>query len=404
VLVVHGLDVSKEIMQLLSAALADAGFEVYSIDLPGHGDSTAPFSAPFAEDAIRNVVTSIGGRPMVVGHSLGAGLLLDLAADQDFSSMVLLSPPPTSLEQIHADRVLVVSGRFDVPRIRTFAPVLAGIGEPHLEWWYLRWAGHSSAIFNPVYVRRIVQWLGGNGSQTRTGARLMWAGLMFIAAVVAGVALLPGRAGAARVTATSSLLVRYVGAAGLAIVVLKILVPLRWLHLFAADYLVSFLLLSGLLLLVQQREPFRFSGRGAAKSAGAAAFVIVVLGIAAGGQVLHMSLNSVRWWRFPIIALASLPLFAVDELWIRSIAPRWKSNAVAVITRVLLGAFVLTGILVLNRESAFLVLIVHLVVMFWVALWFAADVVHRHTQNPYAAAVFAALVQGWAFAALFVTT
>ena len=43
VLVVHGLDVSKEIMQSTSAALADGGFEVYNIDLPGHGDSPVGF-------------------------------------------------------------------------------------------------------------------------------------------------------------------------------------------------------------------------------------------------------------------------------------------------------------------------------------------------------------------------
>ena len=36
-------------------------------------------------------------------------------------------------------------------------------------------------------------------------------------------------------------------------------------------------------------------------------------------------------------------------------------------------------------------------------LWFATGIVHRHTQSPYAAALFAALVQGWAFAAWFVT-
>jgi alpha-beta hydrolase superfamily lysophospholipase len=38
VLAVHGLDVSKEVMTIISAALADGGFEVYTIDLPGHGD------------------------------------------------------------------------------------------------------------------------------------------------------------------------------------------------------------------------------------------------------------------------------------------------------------------------------------------------------------------------------
>jgi hypothetical protein len=49
------------------------------------------------------------------------------------------------------------------------------------------------------------------------------------------------------------------------------------------------------------------------------------------------------------------------------------------------------------------VLITPLVVAFWIALWFATGVVHRHTRSPLAAAIFAALVQGWGFAAWFVT-
>jgi hypothetical protein len=63
----------------------------------------------------------------------------------------------------------------------------------------------------------------------------------------------------------------------------------------------------------------------------------------------------------------------------------------------------ITGTLTLNRESAFLLLILPLVAFFWIILWIAAGIVHRHTQSAMAAALFAALVQGWAFAALFVT-
>src|SRR5262245_47068692 len=76
-LVVHGLDSSKDTMQVMSAALTDSGFDVYNIDLPGHGDSTARFDAPIARETLRAVVEEV--KPdIVLGHSLGAGLLLDL--------------------------------------------------------------------------------------------------------------------------------------------------------------------------------------------------------------------------------------------------------------------------------------------------------------------------------------
>jgi hypothetical protein len=116
-----------------------------------------------------------------------------------------------------------------------------------------------------------------------------------------------------------------------------------------------------------------------------------------------MSLSAGRWWRFPIIAAAGLLLLSFDEIMIRRISPRWKAAAVAVTTRLLLWAFLLSGVLLLNRQDAFLVLLAHLIVSFWVFLWLATEIVYRHTRDPLASALFAALVQGWAFAAWFVT-
>jgi len=119
--------------------------------------------------------------------------------------------------------------------------------------------------------------------------------------------------------------------------------------------------------------------------------------------VLHFALSNGRWWRFPFIAAAGLPLLWFDELTVRRIHPQWKAIAVTVVTRALLWAFLMTGVLLLNRADAFLVLIAHLIVLFWILLWFAAGIVYRHTQDPLATAIFAAIVQGWAFAAWFVT-
>ena len=61
------------------------------------------------------------------------------------------------------------------------------------------------------------------------------------------------------------------------------------------------------------------------------------------------------------------------------------------------------SVLLLNESRSFLVLIMHLIVVFWLVLWWLAGFVHRATAEPAAAALFAALVQGWAFSALFVT-
>jgi pimeloyl-ACP methyl ester carboxylesterase len=404
VLAVHGLDVSKETIGLFSSALADGGFDVYAIDLPGHGDSRTGFQTDLAQQAISNAKRYLGEKIVVVGHSMGAGLLLDLAETEQFSTMVLLSPPPISIAEIHAERVLIATDRMDIPRIRTFVPIAADIGSPNVEAWDLPWGGHSALIHNPAYVRQIVEWLGGDGTRTRTTSRLVWLILMFVAAVAFGVSLLPGRPLEFVDVSASTVFARYIVAFGVGLLVLKFVNPMGWVRLFATDYLIGFFLVAGLCsLAIGGNIKTQRRRQGIATAILAAAFVIVVIGFLVVSRVLHISLSDGRWWRFPCFAIAAFPFFMSDELTIRHIQPRWRSEMVALLTRGLLLAFLLTGVLTINRGDAFLVLIAPLITVFWIALWFASGVIHRHTQNPIAAAMFAAILQGWAFAAWFVT-
>jgi hypothetical protein len=207
-------------------------------------------------------------------------------------------------------------------------------------------------------------------------------------------------------------LVQYVVACGTALFILKFVNPLTWLGFFATDYLIAFFLIAGVVLCVVVvyehfeaviDRPYGSDWNALLKAVAAAGYVIVVLGLIVGSHVIHMSLSNDRWWRYPCILAASLPLFAFDELVIRPLRPEWKSISVALLTRCLLLAFLLLGVLILNRENAFLVLIVPLITIFWIGLWFAAGVIHMKTQNALATALFCALVQGWAFAAWFVT-
>lgn len=405
-LFVHGLNSSKENTSLICAALADGGFEVWAIDLPGHGDSRTPFQTERAEQAIRNAKASLGGDVIVLGHSMGAALLLDMAENEHFSTMVLLAPAPVPISVIKADRVLVATGDIDVPRIRSFMPIVADLGHPRSESWLLPWAAHSSPIFSPAPVRRVVEWLDGDAGRIRTIPRTGWLVLMLLAAALFGVATLRPQPLTRIDAAFSGLCARYVIAFTVALFALKLIHPFRWLRVFASDYLVGFLFIAGLVLVGVSWERGAVGGRRSSISIGllAAAFVIAVPGLLVASQLAHLSIVAGgRWWRFPFMALASLPLFLADELMIRRLRSRFKSDAGAVLIKALLFVSILTGVLTLNRESAFLVLIVPVIFIFWIALWFATGVVHRHTQSPAAAAVFAAIVQGWVFAAFFVT-
>jgi hypothetical protein len=409
VLVVHGLDSNKEFMQILCSALADGGFEVYSIDLPGHGDSTANFNGVLARKTLEQAV-SLLNPDIAVGHSMGAALLIDLAHEVKFRTLVLISPVPTQVNGLQFENTLATTERWDIPVVNEFAPQLEGV-----ELRKFGWGMHSSALVNPGQLREIVSWLGGDAARLRTVARLVWLGCMFAAGISLAIVLFPGRSQISNDAAAFSqteMLISFVFAGGISIIVQRFVVVLRWVRLYATDYMVSFLFVAGLALLAilaLQRRPIGFRVESAAgpvvfgKAIGAAAYVIVVFGLLTGSHLIHMTLTDGRWWRFIVIAAASFPLFLFDEIAVRHAGSGWRNAVVAIGTRALLTAWVATGVLMFNRESAFLALLMGLISSFWVALWFFTGLVGRNLQNAAATALFAALVQGWMFAAWFVT-
>lgn len=81
VLLVHGIRASRTMWRHQEQALRDAGYPVLAIDLPGHGERMGEeFTVPGALAAIDNGVTSLGGRVLLVGLSLGGYYAIAYAA------------------------------------------------------------------------------------------------------------------------------------------------------------------------------------------------------------------------------------------------------------------------------------------------------------------------------------
>ncbi len=405
VLVIHGLDVSKELMQLLCSAVAEGGFDVFALDLPGHGDSTARFEANRARNVVAQAIDTLGPIDVAVGHSLGGGLLLDVAAERTIPKMILLSPAPTPLGEIDFRNTLVVSGGFDIPAIDAFIPKLDGA-----EWWRATWGAHGTALFNPKQARDMVRWVGGNSDDVRAGERLFWNLALLVSAISLGVSLLPRRTwfGADQALSIELASAWFVLAGVAAAIILRFVPVADWLHLYATSYLIGFLFVIGCLFCVTARLKVPYSLpavtlTSVVAAVAAAGYVIGVVLFVGAGHIAHNTLTDGRWWRFPAIALLSFPLFYFDETTLRR-KPGWKTAITGILTRAILGASVVTGALVLSPPSAFLALITHFVVFFWIALWFMTHLVHRSVQEPLAAAIFASLVQGWVFAAVVVIT
>jgi hypothetical protein len=274
------------------------------------------------------------------------------------------------------------------------------LASPEIELRTIPWAGHAGSVFQPGPIREIVSWLGGDPSTLRTGVRLFWLLTETICVVLIPCLWFPGKPIPPERIHVPSRLVSYV-ASCLAALWLSSVVAFEGLRLYSTEFIVRFVLLMGLLLLPAYLR--KLDRRTSKLIAGllAAAGVITVAGYI-GAPLAHLHLSSGRWWRFIAIALATLPLSLADEVLLRPIRPWWKAAGAATLTRVLIAAFVLTGVLTTSRNDAFVGLLIHFVVLFWVAMWLVGELVRRNIQNAVGTAVFMAAVQAWVFASVFV--
>jgi hypothetical protein len=173
------------------------------------------------------------------------------------------------------------------------------------------------------------------------------------------------------------------------------------LRFFATDYLIGFLFLTGSFLCLA-RVRIRSNRWSVLIAVLAAIYVLAIPGGLVASQFTHFALSTARSWRFAAIVLLSLPLFLADEVLIRPIPSRWKAAGIALLTCAVLSAVAITAALVWNREAVFLALIIHLLLILWMALWFCAGTLYRRTADPFSAAFFVSLLQAWLFASLFV--
>jgi len=397
ILVVHGLDASKSVTNIISSALADAGFEVFSIDLPGHGDSSVPFTAFSARDAVEQVLNVLGPETVALGHSLGGALLLDIANDRPVPKLILFSPAPIPLEPVRADRILVLEGQFDPGHMRAFASQIRAAA-PNVEVREMRWTGHSGGLLRPSVIDSVVKWLDGSTQNEMTERRLELLAVMLVSGLAAGVTLLgllpATNSQRASRDSVSISVVSYLIAVCLAAAFLSFVPLFSWLRLYATDYFVGILFGTGLLLLLRFRVWVHTSFRNVLISVLSVLFLLGLIYVV-GTELADVTLSATRWWRFPAITLLCFPLCLADQAMVRPV--------LALVSRVMVGAIVVTAGLTLHRDAAFLLLLMPAVLGFWIVLWFLTGAVRRRT-DAVSAALFAALIQAWVFSALFVST
>jgi pimeloyl-ACP methyl ester carboxylesterase len=314
-IVLHGLAADRHIMVWLDQALAAQGLRVYSLDLPGHGDSTEDFSFASAESCAGDAIEAMAdrgdirlNRTVLLGHSMGGAIAIRVADRSPTAATIALSPAPLVLPQRMPSNLLVVSAQFDLPWLRSAARRLARAAGDNrtapddfaqlraFDLLNLPRADHASVLYDTRALAAVAIWaresLGIPGPAEavpglpRIGFLLGCAGIVLLFPFAA--TLLAGRVrpraehypdrdpetkypeentndyGHSSLPASTALLNWAVGSA-LAVALLAVIPQYDWLGLWNGSSLASCLLVAGIalvLLVVRRDAEFGWSIRG----------------------------------------------------------------------------------------------------------------------------------------------
>lgn len=444
--VIHGLSANRRVMYSIGQSLARAGFRAYLLDSPGEGDGTGKFSFAAAESCAGDATQALVSRgeisppeTVLVGHSLGGAIAIRLADRfPDAAGTIAISPAPL-VPPLHAPAdVLVMSAQFDPPELagpaRGLVRQLGGVRDSAEDFRLRRAVGfervplamHSSVLADSLVNSRLAAWsrqsLGLNPNQSKRSPEIIvliafLIGGAGIAATLGFIATLTCRlldagrtdlrvSGPGAIPAAKTILLTCLAAVFSAALLIPG-IPLRMLHLYSADYLASFLSLTGLLLLVLLPREIRASFRGSAREILAAVilavFVAVPFALWTNWQFADLWPNAPRALLILPLAAVTWPYFAAEEvalgpLCARSGAARWLFFGA--MRLVLLGALALAYFGFKNGE--FLpVLMSPAFALVSLGQRAASDLLQRRAPSLAGAATLDAILAAWFLAATF---
>ncbi|MFQ5417997.1 MAG: alpha/beta hydrolase [Myxococcota bacterium] len=366
VLLTHGFAFDRQGLSGLARTLARSGYAVLAIDLQGHGQNRNPYrrsrgrgdsfhgDVSAAIDHLRSSPHVDGSRIVVMGHSMGAGAVLDYATrDSGIDGVVLISGGAVLEGPYRPPNALFLVAEADPPLIRERSTALAAhiAGEATLELarTYGRpdrgtavrlvnvpGANHIDILWNDAAAAEIVTWLDaifslpGAADRAPRDSRLAAVGLLWLALLLQlpGLGEIVGRIAPGPLVAPSSR-----GASGLVALALGFAAamplvatdsPAVLLSIDVGDVVIGTLALCGVLLLVAMRlrwgtaaGEIAAGGRRTFLAAAVALVAIYALTVPTGVAIHRWTFTPERAAIFGGCALFLLPFTAAFQLLLR---------------------------------------------------------------------------------------
>jgi pimeloyl-ACP methyl ester carboxylesterase len=430
VVLFHGLAANKYIMRYLARSFAELGLTVYVPDLPGHGRTSGPFTPEKAEDCARSLLRGLSARGLIVpdrtilaGHSMGGAIALRLAQEFRPAGVIALSPAPMKAAHgatpekllfrnppVILPNTLITAGQFEPKGLAANAEdLVAGNTDPTIQFHALPGQTHVSVLFSPGAARMSQAWAARVLSMPNPATL---PSLLYLSGGVLGflgILLLSGPflrelatvapaepAGDSSVRETVRFLAEMVLVSFAVVFLLRHFIPLRVLGLFEGDYLASFFLLSGAILLLLHPK---LALRKLAVKPG------VLLGAAVGALILHLLvtgwfdltttsawLTLQRWERFPLFFLAAFVFLYALEILLGPVAEPRKRLGIDYLAILVAWLVLVLGTFVLHSGQILVVLLMPYFALFFLFMRLGARLVRQRTGSATAAAVFGAIL------------
>jgi pimeloyl-ACP methyl ester carboxylesterase len=449
VVLLHGVAANKKIMSYLAQAFAQQNLRVFVPDLPGHGRTVGPFSFARADACAGSLVRQLAARKAIdpartilAGHSMGGAIAVRIAARIPVAGAIAVSPAPMSAAHgvprdmllfdgppLTPEKTLVLSGSWEPRAVRDTARDLAGTGSTtNGKYALIPRATHVSLLFDRRVARDAQEWAAQAlhlasdaalpSSQALIGSFVGFAGLLVLAGPFIRETLslhspqkthsgemdeapasgANSASGGVAAPSAFRLLVEVGATCLFTVVVLRWWNPLSFVRVFDGGYLASFLLITGIGLLLLHHKSARTLWRENAGTLAAAAFAGLVLHLLVTGwfdaTLTEAWLSAARWARFPALFAGALGYLTAEEVLLgpSSLRSAFARLVLALASRLLAWLALVFGVFTLHSGAMLPLLVGGFLAAFSVFQRLGMDVVRRDTGSAMAAALFGAIL------------